>query len=360
MSGALFNFRAVMAVSRKILVWHIVGCVVFLTLPVFLFPHPPEEKDFIFSRPTQRDFIGNVIMLGIFYLNYFLLIPKLFQRRKYAIYVLCIVIGFLIIAIVPSLLTGHRLFYKEISMDMPTVTDVHRLPKPEGFTFVEEIRHHIFLYVAIILFSILLKIRDRLLDIEQARHQAEVVALKDQINPHFLFNVLNCLYGLAVRDKSASTATGILKLSGMMRYVVTETGNGMVSLEKEISYINDFIELQKLRLDKRIQLSYRVVGDAGARKIAPLTLMPFIENAFKHGVNPDEDSHINILIEVYGRELKLVVENNKVNVDLAPYERSGKGIENTKSRLALLYPLRHFLIVNEDDKHFRVQLTIQL
>jgi sensor histidine kinase YesM len=96
------------------------------------------------------------------------------------------------------------------------------------------------------------------------------------------------------------------------------------------------------------------------QEIAPLTLMPFIENAFKHGVNPDDDSNINILIEINEKEIKLIVENNKVKVALAPYEKSGKGVENTKSRLNLLYPSRHFLILSEDEKTFRVQLTIQL
>lgn len=195
---------------------------------------------------------------------------------------------------------------------------------------------------------------------EEAKHKAELIALKGQINPHFLFNTLNGLYGLAVRDKSTSTATGILKLSGMMRYVVSETGNGFVSLEKELSYINDYIELQKLRLDKRIRLSYKVTGMINKQQLAPLTLMPFIENAFKHGVNPDDDSNINILIELDEREIRLTVENNKVKVALAPHEKSGKGIENTKSRLNLLYPSRHFLIIDEDEKTFRVQLTIQL
>lgn len=349
-----------MKINKTIILWNIVGCVLFLAIPVFLFPHPPEEKDFIFSRPTQRDFIGNVIMLGFFYLNYFLLIPKLYFEKKYLIYFICILVGFLIITIVPSTLTGHNLFNKEISFDTPTVKRVTELPKPQGFTFIEEIRHHIFLFVSVILFSVLLRVRDRLLKTEQAKYVSELTSLRDQINPHFLFNTLNGLYALAVRDKSTPTATGILKLSAMMRYVVTEAGNNLVPVEREIAYINDYIELQKMRLDKRINLSYKVAGSVENQVIAPLILMPFIENAFKHGVNPDEDSSINILIEIVENEIKLTVENNKVHVALSPHEKSGKGIENTKSRLTLLYPSRHFLILNEDEQHFRVQLNIQL
>lgn len=190
-------------------------------------------------------------------------------------------------------------------------------------------------------------------------HEAIVVSLKEQINPHFLFNTLNGLYALAVRDKSTTTASGILKLSGIMRYVVTETSNGPIPLQKEIAYINDYIELQKLRLDKGVNLSFQVNGTADDWSIAPLVLMPFIENAFKHGVNPDFESNINILIEIGKSALKLMVENNKVQTALQQHEKSGRGIENAKARLALLYPSRHSLILNEDSNHFRVQLIIQ-
>lgn len=349
--------------NRKAIFWHIIACSIFLALPVLLSPHPPEEIGFLTSRPTIRDFLANGIMLAFFYANYYMLIPFLYFKRKYTAYAICILIFFLAICIFPSLLTGRNPFESAPLLAMPPINNIgsHWMPPPpDGSTLVQEIKHHIYLFAALVFFSILLRIRWRLLQNEQARHHAEIVALKDQINPHFLFNTLNGLYALAVRDKSTTTATGIMKLSGLMRYVVTETGNGLVSLEKEISYINDYIELQKLRLDKRVQLSYKVTGSFEKQLIAPLTLMPFIENAFKHGVNPDEDSNINILIEINKQEIKLVVENNKVHVALAPHERSGKGIPNTKSRLNLLYPAQHFLILNEDEKYFRVQLTIRL
>ncbi len=133
-----------------------------------------------------------------------------------------------------------------------------------------------------------------------------------------------------------------------------------VDLEKEISYINDYIELQKLRLDKRVQLAFEVVGSTEGKRIAPLILVPFIENAFKYGVNPDEDSNIKIRIEIVYGELTLHVVNNKVKVSMSPFEKSGKGIENTKLRLKLLYPSQYFLDISEDEKIFRVHLIIQL
>ncbi len=354
---------AFMKFIKKIIIWHFVGCALFLALPALLSPHPPEEIDFLISRATIRDFLANGFMLAFFYANYYLLIPAFYFKRKYAVYAVSILIFFLVICLFPSVLTGRNPFDSAPLLAKPPIisTSSNWIPPfPQGSTFVQEIKHHIFLFAAVVFFSILLRIRGRLLQAEHAKHHAEIVALKDQINPHFLFNTLNGLYALAVRDKSTTTASGILKLSALMRYVVTETGNGFVSLEKELSYLNDYIELQKLRLDKRVQLSYRVTGAFEEQKIAPLTLMPFIENAFKHGVNPDEESSINILIDVSRQELKLVVENNKVHVALGAHEKSGKGIQNTKSRLNLLYPSRHFLILDESEKHFRVQLTIQM
>lgn len=353
----------IMKSVKKIIIWHILGSVTFLALPAVLSPHPPEEVEFITSRATIRDFLANGFILIFFYANYYALIPFLYFKRRYIVYILSILIFFLAICILPSLLSGRNPFESAPLLGRPPLSNMDAQwtpPLPAGSTLVQEIKHHVYLYAATVFFSIALRMRLRLLQTEEAKHYAEIVALKDQINPHFLFNTLNGLYALAVRDRSTTTATGILKLSGLMRYVVTETGNGFVALEKEISYINDFIELQKLRLDKRVQLSYQVIGSFGDEKIAPLTLMPFIENAFKHGVNPDEDSSINILIEVKKQEIMLVVENNKVHVVLGKHEKSGKGIQNTKSRLNLLYPSRHFLILDEDDKHFRVQLTIRL
>jgi hypothetical protein len=340
---------------------HIIGCIVFLALPLIFAPHPPDEIDFIYSKPTLRDFITNGLLLLFFYLNFYLLIPELYFRKRYVIYGICICVSLVVICLLPSLSLGHIPWQSHPSPVIPFNTpQPPALAKPPNFSFLEEIKHHIYLFASVVLFSILLRTRSRLFQTEQERHQAELNSLKAQINPHFLFNTLNSIYAFAIREKAPLTATSILKISGMMRYVVTETGNGYISLDKEISYINDYVELQRLRLDKRIELSYTVNGNSSDPVIAPLVLIPFIENAFKHGVNPDQNSHINITIEIQESELKLIVENNKVNAFIESHMKSGKGIENTKSRLELLYPGKHLLILSEDEKHFRVQLIIQL
>ncbi|WP_200978668.1 sensor histidine kinase [Echinicola sp. 20G] len=261
-----------------------------------------------------------------------------------------------------------------MSLRMPEMIS-NNMPRPERLiprnehrqvheqnltTFLTMVSHNILLLVSVILFSILLKTSDRLLTTEKAKHDAELGSLRNQIKPHFLFNTLNSIYAMAVRDKSSGTASSILKLSGLMRYVVSETGRQYVPLEKELAYLNDYVELQKIRLDKKVKFYYAVQGSPIGYKIAPLLLIPFIENAFKHGVNPDEDSQINISINVMDKTLDLIVENNKVKVLLDEHETSGRGILNAKERLSLLYPKKHLLTLNEDEYLYRVHLNLEL
>ena len=143
-----------------------------------------------------------------------------------------------------------------------------------------------------------------------------------------------------------------------MRYLVTENRNDFVPLQNEINCIVDFIDLQKLRLADNIRLKCEISGDFSDKKIGPLLLMPFIENAFKHGVNPDDDSNISIYIHANDHELKLHVENNKVSVNNETIGKSGLGLKNTKTRLQFLYPEKHVLKITEDDNFYSVILTL--
>lgn len=188
---------------------------------------------------------------------------------------------------------------------------------------------------------------------------AELSYLKAQINPHFLFNTLNSIYSLALQ-KSDDAANAVVKLSGMMRYVLTESQRESVSLEKEINYIKDYVELQKLRLGNAVRLDFNISGNAAQKQIAPLLLIPFIENAFKHGVNAEENSEIEIEINVTESAVNLFVKNNKVNVDNTTDVKTGLGVENTKNRLILLYPDKHHLTIDDNPLSFAVSLSINI
>lgn len=333
--------------------WHVLGGVAFLVIPILLSPRPPE-MEFI-SKPTFRDILANTFMLAFFYINYYLLIPKLYFQKRHVWYAVTLLIGLLIISLVPSLLTGF------IDLKPPAPPPFQgNIPARQDNTFFMHIQHNISLYVVVVLASLLLRIRTRLFDTEVLKQHAEIGSLKSRINPHFLFNTLNNIYALAIREKANSTATSLLKLSGMMRYVVTDTVHEFVPLEKEITYTNDYIELQKMRLTSTLQLTYSVTGDTHGKVIAPVILMPFIENAFKHGVNPDQESYIRIAITFAVDELTLIVENQKSTPNNDPHVKSGVGIENTKERLKLLYPKKHTLTIEDDVKTYHVQLTLKL
>ncbi|WP_157310037.1 sensor histidine kinase [Chitinophaga tropicalis] len=215
------------------------------------------------------------------------------------------------------------------------------------------------LWLLAIVSSILWTAYNRLKQTESEKLSAQIASLKSQINPHFLFNTLNNIYATAI-DSSPKTADMVDKLSEMMRYTMKDTQQDFVLLEDEINYISNFIELQKLRLDRSVKLEYHLLEDTPALRIAPMLLVPFIENAFKHGVNSEQKSRIRIEITIDRTELQLSVVNNKVDIQRDISERSGLGIENTRHRLNLIYPSKHLLVINDTEKEFFVSLYINL
>jgi len=207
--------------------------------------------------------------------------------------------------------------------------------------------------------SFFLRVNQRLSHIQSEKLKTEVSYLRAQINPHFLFNTLNSLYALAL-EKSDAAPEAILKLSSMMRYVVTESGRDSVALENEINYIKNYISLQQLRMDGNTPLTFIVTGNTGGKNISPLLLIPFIENAFKYGLNPEENSNITVHIDITDTSLALNVKNNNVTVSLPPEGESGHGITNTRQRLEYLYPEKHKLHIFDTEEYFEVQLILTL
>jgi LytS/YehU family sensor histidine kinase len=192
---------------------------------------------------------------------------------------------------------------------------------------------------------------------EADKANAELSFLKAQINPHFLFNTLNNIYSLAV-IKSEVTADSIMKLSNIMRYVTDEATEDFVPLQDEINCLTDYIELQRLRLGKKVTLEYDISGDASYKKITPLILMPFIENVFKYGTSNHEPSTITIKIIVEELTVNLFT-SNKIFIHKESIERKGVGIANTIKRLQHLYPNRFLLNIDDSNGEYKVHLTLQ-
>lgn len=188
--------------------------------------------------------------------------------------------------------------------------------------------------------------------------------LRSQINPHFLFNALNTLYGTSLQEKAERTGEGIQKLGDMMRFMLQENMQEKISLAREVDYLNNYIDLQKLRTQTSpdIIILTEIDDNLLGLEIAPMLLIPFVENAFKHGISLREPSHIKISLQTRGKELLFDIYNSihlKQGTD-PEKDKSGIGLENVKQRLLLLYPKRHDLVIRESAKEFFVHLTIQL
>lgn len=189
--------------------------------------------------------------------------------------------------------------------------------------------------------------------------QAELQLLKYQLNPHFLFNSLNNLYGLALKN-SPRTPEIILTLSALLNYMLYGCNSETTSLEKEIDMINDYIELEKLRYGQRLQTEFDITGRIEGINIAPALLLPFVENSFKHGASKEADNPwIKLCIKVNEKSFNFRVENNyKKNVSGIIEKNSGIGIRNVKRQLELLYPGKHNLEISSENENFTVSLTI--
>ena len=193
--------------------------------------------------------------------------------------------------------------------------------------------------------------------LENANLTAENNLLKSQINPHFLFNSLNSIYSQAML-KSENTEKSILKLSEILRYMIYETGSEKILIEKDLYYISSYIDLQQIRLSKKVTVNYKVTGNFNAVYISPLILITYVENAFKHGISYSQPSDINIFINVEDSMLTMLVNNPLIS------EKSqglnGIGQKNAKRRLDMLYPEKYWLNIVENIESYTVHLKINL
>jgi two-component system LytT family sensor kinase len=193
------------------------------------------------------------------------------------------------------------------------------------------------------------------------QYSTEIKFLKSQINPHFLFNTLNNLFSMAQGTGNDELAEGISKLSGMMRYMIYESNEEVVPLRKEIECLENCILLNKLRFaDDEANVRFNFPVQSEGISIAPMLFIPFVENAFKHGVAIGQPSQIDIDISVKDRELTFTCQNSIYDVRKMEDGASGIGLENVRRRLVLVYPDKHALIIKNHDGKYLVQLKINL
>ena len=198
--------------------------------------------------------------------------------------------------------------------------------------------------------------------LHQEKLKADVAFLRTQINPHFFFNSLNNIYAITQRNNDSEGGQAIMKLAGMMRYMIYESDSEFVPLSKEVELLDNYIQVaqMKYRIDDPLEVNFNSSGINNGQEIAPLILLPFVENAFKHGISSKGEGTINITIDVIDEQLNLLVENSVFPTKSEFKSRPGIGLINVKQRLNLLYPNKFSLSIDKSDDLHRVELTIQL
>ncbi|MET3880694.1 histidine kinase [Chitinophaga sp. OAE865] len=423
------NFKRIIRSRPFLISLHILGWTCFLFFPFFIYRIQILHTGFFI-----KELIDNLFLIGIFYLNIYVLIPRFFNGKKIVIYLSSIVVLIVFITLQQAALNyyffrnyahrGHPMmtirmdkkFNKsEVTSDdfppfhrrrmmmragfvpavpagqaatvsgtfdttgvaVASLTPVPALPGQamplidadgpsilEYLFFPEVLRRSGFFALLMLFMSGFIKIALEWFKSEKQREElkveklnAELKFLKSQINPHFLFNCLNTIYSLA-HKQSAQTEHAILKLSTIMRYMIYESNEARVLLSHELKYLHDYIEIQRLRLPKDIEISYRLTGNADGVQIEPMLLVPFVENAFKHGISYTEDSFIDIYIATTEDMIRLTVKNSHFKERVA--ERGGVGLDNVLKRLALLYEHEHEIDITETENQFIVDLKIVL
>ena len=326
--------------------WILLFSLPYLLRPAFSNEHQP-------SRATHSDnkfyfsLVMNLSWIALFYFNALFLIPRLVYKKKYWLYggVLALTVGWLI-------------FETWILFQL--------FMNPANYNIRMHLLFSFFIFLFILASSTAFQmIRDKIRDDERAKEKetenlkTELSLLRSQVSPHFMFNVLNNMVALA-RKHSDQLEPSLIKLSSLMRYMLYEADEEKVSLEKEIDYLQSYIDLQQQRFGKNMKLttSFHILDDQ--YQIEPMLLIPFVENAFKHGTGMIEDAQIDIELKAEKNILHFSVRNKYGSTAEIKDKTSGIGLTNVTRRLNLLYAGDHTLLITQKDQWFTVSLQLNL
>ncbi|GGN07703.1 histidine kinase [Dyadobacter beijingensis] len=378
------SFYAIITMFKAKHLWiiHLLGWVLFMSLPLTIVSRQPGTELPLLVLRSWWFWLFFFIYAALFYGNLLVLIPKLYLKQHYAAYT-AIFVGLLVLIYVSQ--PFEKLIFRKFQQEQqggearpeppheafrngppgPPPGEAPRpMPRrqPTQARAVDFVSLTLFIVVWVVAMAIRIsrewrQSERRAILSEAEKAHAELSFFKAQINPHFLFNTLNNIYALAV-SSSAHTAPSILKLSQMMRYITEEATEHFVPLEDELTCLENYVELQKLRLNSKTSLSFDVKGDAEGVKIAPLILMTFVENAFKYGVSNHRDSLIRIEVEIAKKDIRFFCENRIIERQ-KDEERKGVGILNTQKRLDLLYAGAYDLDIRNDGAIFTVNLKLK-
>jgi two-component sensor histidine kinase len=353
---------SLISILIQILVWAVFGLLIFFYQPLtwnIVIPYQLWIKQTIILS----------LLVGAYYLNAQLFVPKFLLKNNTPIYLLSIVILAIVIVILNNyadkLLNMHQLMDAAFHQRGPS-NPGHK-GGGKGRSYFDGITITITALVLGISTSITAVQKwqaDKQLHqaLEQEKTSSELSFLKAQINPHFFFNTLNNIYALTLVNVETSRKA-IHQLSRMMRYVLYDTQQNHTMLSQEIAFIKDYISLMQLRLTEVVTISFEGPVALKDMPVAPMIFLPFIENAFKHGVSATQASYIRINIDQNDNMLELTVRNSIIKDQSVSLDvHSGIGLNNTRRRLDLLYPDKYTLLINEsnNENEYSVHLTLNL
>lgn len=333
---------------------HIVAWGILIGLPFFFTGRETQEV-------TVESYVRSVIVplsfMLVFYVNFFFLVKQyLFSRRGWKFFFSNIVL------IAAAMLLVHLL------MQLLPPPQFHR-PHPDrelqdviGFFLVNALLYGLVagLSVAIKMTSGWYEVESARRELEKSRAEAELQNLKSQLNPHFLFNTLNNIYSLIAFSPDRAQEA-VHDLSRLLRYVLYESSQHLVPLEKELDFIRNYVELMRIRLPENVELKTEISSVKPDVLIAPLLFISLIENAFKHGVSNNHHSYIHLDIHQNGDLIVCCLRNSYFPKDAAQDKSgSGIGLRNLKKRLELLYPNRHIFSCGVEGDNYYSVLEIQM
>ena len=326
----------------------------WLFLLVFLTTFELITTDYTFWFVFSNQLINVFIYASLVYFNFFYLIPNYLTKNKFRTYLILLVLSVLIVTPL-KVLTFYFKFsgFQEAQDGLIEDLNLYFIP-----TFLIAGSSTIFRNTT----DWFRNVREKQ-ELETQTMQSELRFLKSQINPHFLFNTLNNLYALTLK-KSEKAPEIVIKLSEMMRYMLYECNERRVPLRKEVNYLRNYLDLERLRQGKNVDIHFSVTGSVSDQEIAPLMFIPFLENSFKHGLSNNlSEGFVNIELDVIDQHIHLYIENSKPEVlpQRDPNRKSGGiGLVNVRRRLELMYPEQYDLKILENPNTYAVSLDIDL
>jgi two-component system, LytTR family, sensor kinase len=339
-----------------------------------------------------------LLYLSIFYISFSFLIPVFLLRKKIFMFIVCSMILLAVSYLINESINRNQFItiFSERMNDNPdqnifrppggnqepfrpnrppfelnrqevTRPDLDKMlnvapPKPFGGPGFFSIYGLFIVYFASISVRFLQKLYDddkKESEISKERISTELLYLKQQVNPHFLFNTLNNIYSLSIKNPTI-TPEAILKVSSILRYTLYKSDNSLALLKDELDIINTYIDFQKLRFKNNLPIEWHIEGPPDNKKVEPFILLPLVENAFKYGMFNQNDSLINIQVTINRDELKFLISNKKTKLAEPNFEHPGIGIKNIKRRLDLVYPEQYKFEISDEEEMFSVLLEIPL